>query len=235
MDEIALFAGAGGGLLVARVTVAALYVETDGVYFGVDGVDPWDETKDARKYCGPHPVVAHPPCERWGRYWSGGPVATVRRKLGDDDGCFAAAIEAVRMWGGVIEHPEGSHAWRRFGIPKPRKSGGWYACIGGGWTCCVEQRHYGHEARKATWLYVRGVIAPPTLIWGAAQCGQRLDDGFHTAEERRRAVKTGRCQRLSRRQRKATPKRFRDVLLGIARSAQSPEEGRPRIIQRAGA
>jgi hypothetical protein len=51
--------------------IAALYVETDGAYFGLPGVDPWDEARDARKYAGPHPVVAHPPCQRWGRFWHG--------------------------------------------------------------------------------------------------------------------------------------------------------------------
>ena len=44
--------------------IAALYVETDGCYFGLDGVDPWDAERDAREYAGPHPVVAHPPCKR---------------------------------------------------------------------------------------------------------------------------------------------------------------------------
>ena len=48
-------------------TVAALYVETNGSYFGLPGVDPWDEPRDARLYAGPHPVVAHPPCQRWGQ------------------------------------------------------------------------------------------------------------------------------------------------------------------------
>lgn len=51
--------------------IAALYVETDGPYFGLDGVDPWDIRRDARLYTGPHPVVAHPPCARWGRYAKG--------------------------------------------------------------------------------------------------------------------------------------------------------------------
>lgn len=41
--------------------LAALYVETDGVYFGLPTVDPWDEKRDARRYSGPLPVVAHPP------------------------------------------------------------------------------------------------------------------------------------------------------------------------------
>jgi len=27
-------------------TIAALYVETGGCYFGIDGVDPWDESRD---------------------------------------------------------------------------------------------------------------------------------------------------------------------------------------------
>ena len=42
--------------------IAALFVETGGVYFGLPNVDPWDEERDARLYDGPWPVVAHPPC-----------------------------------------------------------------------------------------------------------------------------------------------------------------------------
>jgi hypothetical protein len=109
-------------------TVAALFVERDGIYFGLPGVDPWDEARDARKYAGPWSVVAHPPCARWGRYWFGGPtIARQGReylKLGDDDGCFAAALAAVRQFGGVLEHPEGSHAWRHFDLNTPLRDGG---------------------------------------------------------------------------------------------------------------
>ena len=32
--------------------IAALYVATGGCYFGLDGVDPWDEARDARLYAG---------------------------------------------------------------------------------------------------------------------------------------------------------------------------------------
>jgi len=203
--------------------VAALFVAKGGCYFGLDGVDPWDEERDARKYGGPFPVVAHPPCERWGRYWSGGPSARVRRVKGDDGGCFASALESVRRWGGVLEHPEASHAWRRYGLNTPPRSGGWVAAdLSGGWTCCVEQGHYGHAARKATWLFAYGVHLP-SLKWGPSAAKHRLDDGFHPAEERRRAIRTGVCQRLSKRQRAATPVEFRDVLISIASSALAKE------------
>lgn len=30
--------------------IAALYVETDGCYFGLPGIDAWDEKRDARAY-----------------------------------------------------------------------------------------------------------------------------------------------------------------------------------------
>jgi len=203
--------------------IAALFVERGGVYWDLEGVDPWDEQRDARLYAGPWPVVAHPPCERWGRYWSGGPSARVRRKLGDDAGCFAAALAAVRRWGGVLEHPQASHAWRAHGLVAPPFRGGWVMAGDGiGYTCCVEQGHYGHLARKATWLYLAGLTLVD-LKWGTSGQRLRLDEDFHSAEERRRAVKTGRCQRLSQRQRRATPIPFRDLLLSIARSAGKRE------------
>jgi len=205
--------------------IAALYVQADGCYFGLPGVDPWPEARDARSYAGPWPVVAHPPCERWRRYWNGGPSARVPRKKGDDGGCFAAALAAVRRWGGVLEHPEASAAWAAHDLIQPPRGGGWVvADWNGGWTCCVEQGAYGHRARKATWLYANGVDLP-SLRWGAAPGDfVRLDEGYHSAEERRRAIKTGACQRLSKRQRAATPLEFRDLLIAIARSASTIRE-----------
>ena len=144
-------------------TIAALFVATKGCYFGVDGVDPWDGARDARNYAGPYSVVAHPPCQRWGRYWGGAPSTWPRLVKGDDGGCFAFALDAVRTWGGVLEHPEGSSAWEAHGLVAPPRGGGWVAAdwpMHAGWTCCVEQGSYGHRARKATWLYAHGVDLP---------------------------------------------------------------------------
>lgn len=207
--------------------IAALFVETDGVYYGLPNVDPWDRARDAKTYAGPWSVIAHPPCERWGRYWHGGPSARVRRIKGDDDGCFAAALRAVRRWGGVLEHPEASHAWLRHELARPPRYGGWVAAdFDGGWTCCVEQGHYGHRARKATWLYANGV-ALPSLKWGTSGTRERLDDGYHSAAERRRSVRTGVCQRLSKRQCSATPVAFRDLLISIAEGRLAKEATEP--------
>lgn len=197
-------------------TVAALYVERGGgAYWDLPGVDPWDEARDARLYAGPYPVVAHPPCARWGRYWGGHPRQWPRLTLGDDGGCFQAALQAVRQWGGVLEHPEASHAWAWFGIVKPPRAGGWIqADDHGGWTCCVEQGHYGHAARKATWLYAVGTDLPK-LKWGSS--GQRINLARYGNYEKARRVGASQC--LSKNQRAATPTPFRDLLLAMAASA----------------
>jgi len=209
--------------------IAALYVQPNGCYANLPDVDPWPEARDARTYAGPWPVVAHPPCERWGRYWSGGPSARVRRIKGDDGGCFAAALAAVRTWGGVLEHPEASAAWRAFDLLAPPRAGGWVAAGDGiGWTCCVEQGHYGHRARKATWLYAAGVSSLPSLQWGRSSAGLKFDDGCRSKEDRRRRQKLGTLSGPYERGpdgisralwRAATPPAFRDLLLSIARSA----------------
>lgn len=200
--------------------IAALFVEPAGFYFQHADVDPWDERRDARSYPGPHAVVAHPPCERWGRYWHGGPSARVRRVKGDDGGCFAAALAAVRRWGGVLEHPEASHAWACFGLSRPPHTGGWVQADEYGWTCCVEQGHYGHRARKKTWLYAVGTERPE-LVWGPS-AGERLDEGFHSREERQRARAAGQApiKRLSRRENLATPPAFGHLLLTLAGSVK---------------
>jgi hypothetical protein len=193
--------------------VAALYVQTDGCYFGLPGVDPWDESRDARLYDGPHPVVAHPPCGRWCQM---APVNLARygQKIGDDGGCFEAALRAVRTWGGVLEHPAVSIAWRTFGLPNPPTSGGWIKTMCGGWTCHVEQRNYGHEARKATWLYAYGVTPPP-LIWGRGA----KPTAWISADRPRAELAARGIRQMQKAEARKTPIPFRDLLLSIARTA----------------
>lgn len=198
--------------------ISALYVMPDGPY--AKDFDVWDESRDARKFKGPGPVIAHPPCERWGRYWGGGPMlqkTALQKLLGDDGGCFAHALWAVRSFNGVLEHPEASHAFKFFGLPIPKINGGWTEPdIYGGRSCCVAQGNYGHQAQKLTWLY--GVnINFKELKWGKTPGLTRIDPGYHSKEERARLVKTGICQRLSKRQRTLTPEPFRDLLVELVR------------------
>lgn len=206
--------------------IAALYVETNGAYFGLPGIDAWDEARDARKYSGPHPVVAHPPCQRWGKMWFGQPLhvkLTGERKIkGDDGGCFKSALDAARTHGGVIEHPWGSHAWPHFDINVPPRAGGWISAgLDGGWTCCVEQGRYGHYARKPTLLLVYGVAFEdlPELEWGIGE--MRLDPAVVERMGLKRAKRLGEVGARGGGQNSTprihTPAPFRELLIGIAR------------------
>jgi hypothetical protein len=208
------------------VTVAALYVEHGGSYYGLPGVDPWDEARDARAYAGPHPVVAHPPCQRWGKFWAGQPLhikRTGERKVkGDDGGCFAAALAAVRRCGGVLEHPWGSHAWPHFGLTVPPRAGGWVpAGPCGGWTCCVEQGRYGHYARKPTLLLAYGIADLPELDWGisAPQFPAWAIEKYGLAYCKRAGELAFKGGGTDSAPRIGTPPAFRDLLINIAATA----------------
>lgn len=221
--------------------IAALYVETGGCYFGLDGVDPWDVVRDARQYAGPHRVVAHPPCQRWGRFHHGSTRKPHQYKLGDDGGCFAAALLTLSEHGGVIEHPCDSKAWRWFGLRAPKRHAGWQRTpgpliwwrdgntirardrrLGDWWTCYVEQGHYGHMSRKPTWLLARGV-ALPVLDWSKGE--QRLHPtalaryGYEKARRIGMTAMVGGKDKT--RIRNATPVEFRDVLIAMAKTNSS--------------
>jgi len=205
-------------------TVAALYVETGGCYYGLQNVEPWDQARDARNYADPWPIVAHPPCQRWGKFWAGQPLYIARtgqRKVkGDDGGCFAAALEAVRRCGGVLEHPWGSYAWPHFGIAVPPRTGGWIRADDfGGWTCCVEQGRYGHYARKPTLLYAVRTDRPG-LRWGksAPVFPQWALDKYGLEKCKRAGELAFKGGGKDNTHRIATPTEFRDLLLKIART-----------------
>lgn len=205
--------------------IAALYVAPKGSYIGLWAVDPWDEQRDARLYAGPWPVVAHPPCQRWGKMYFGQPLTVkrtgMRKAKGDDDGCFAAALASVRQWGGILEHPHGSHAWAYFGLAEPPREGSWVKADDfGGWTCCVEQGRYGHYARKPTWLLAYRCWLP-LLEWG--ESAPRLDPAIVArmglARAKRLGEVGGRGGGTNSAPRIGTPAPFRDLLINTARSA----------------
>lgn len=198
-------------MITCSVPIAALFVARNGSYFGLPGVDPWPEERDARKYPGPYSVVAHPPCSRWCQL-AGVIEARWGHKRGDDDGCFASALDSVRRWGGVLEHPAWSLAWPTFGLPAPSLGGWVQVMFDPGWVTEVNQRAYGHRARKATWLYYVGKGEPPALDWSSpepeATVSQLTNHGG------------GDLPRLSKKEASATPVAFRDVLISLARGAK---------------
>jgi len=219
--------------------IAVLFADRRGIYAGRPDVDLWDVRRDARRYPGPHPVVAHPPCSRWCRLaglvearWSHldgessqptldiGLERRASHAKGDDNGAFASALASVRRWRGVLEHPAYSDAWDAYGLPRPNRDGGWTQGACGGWSAHVEQGRYGHAAKKATWLYAYGV-EPPELLWGfdpearskalVSWCGNHV-----SSDETR--------PRVGKKSASATPPAFAELLLSIARSAINRHE-----------
>lgn len=195
--------------------IAALFVETDGAYFNLEGIDPWDKTRDARLYEGPHPVVAHPPCQLWVNFAAlnykryGGE----HNKPGNDGGCFASALHSVRSWGGVLEHPAGSHAWTAFDLPRPRRGVGWEGNADSQWpewVCEVWQSAYGLKARKRTWLYYIGSSEPTELEWQRPTGTHQIGVGFRVNKK----------PRLRGAAASATPPAFRDALINLARHSR---------------
>lgn len=192
------------------IKVAAIFVQSDGCYSGLDYVDLWPESRDARRYSGPYPVVAHPPCQLWGAManvnysrWGG-----EHNLPGNDKGCFASALCAVRKYGGVLEHPAKTKAFAAHGLPAPSSSG-WQKCIDGGWVCEVWQSAYGHKANKATWLYYFGSRPPENLSFNRPKGTHQI--GFYD-----RRGKLLNKPTLNKREANATPIKFRDKLIMLA-------------------
>jgi hypothetical protein len=197
------------------INVSALFVQSGGCYFDIDGVEPWPKDRDARKYNGDNPVVAHPPCQLWGNLanvnyarWGG-----EHNRPGNDEGCFSAALDSVRRFGGVLEHPANTKAWDAHGLVEP-SSMGWHMTVDGGWVCEVWQSAYGHKANKATWLYYCGKNPPLGMRWNRPVGTHQI--GFHDQRGKERNKPT-----LSKREANATPIEFRDALLILARHANA--------------
>jgi len=190
--------------------VAALFVQDNGCYMNLKHVDAWPLQRDARKYSGNLPVVAHPPCQLWGSFaavnyarWGG-----EHNKPGNDEGYFEAALNSVKRFGGVLEHPAKSRAFSHYGICKPTGVG-WTQSKDGGWVCEVWQSAYGHRANKATWLYYFGSVRPFELKWDRPTGSHQI--GFYDQRGKENNKPT-----LGKKEANATPIEFRDELIRLA-------------------
>jgi hypothetical protein len=185
-------------------TVAVLYCDPRGPYpsLVVPGVqlECWGlPYRDAKEYAGPHNVVAHPPCGPWGR---------LRHMCTKQDaGCALRAVDQVREFGGVLEHPWLSHLWEAVAMPYPGQPEDQF----GGYTIEVKQVDWGHACEKRTWLYCVGV-----------------PHSAHVTPEPRRAThcvsrdakrKSSRLKRCSPEVARRTPPAFAEYLVSLARAA----------------
>jgi hypothetical protein len=196
--------------------IAALYVDPRGPYVTMPDVDAWTEERDARMYAGPHAVVAHPPCGPCG------PWGKLRHMCTKQDAsCALFAVESVRAWGGVLEHPVGSKLWAIAGLPMPDAP----ADAWGGYSIEVAQVEWGHVARKRTLLYLVGVPrealeAPPypgqtPTHWVS---GGRAKPGRHASQ----CAKAAGVKICSSQQARRTPPEFAAYLVRLANAAVRP-------------
>ena len=162
--------------------ISVLFARRDSVYKSLTGVDVWDADRDALKWPGGTPIVAHPPCRAWGRLRHFARPRPGERELA------LWAVCMVRVWGGVIEHPASSLLWPTAALPEPGQRDGW-----GGWTLAAPQMWWGHRAEKATRFYVVGCepkdMPPVPLVMGEAthviQSRKRHDYRPHVAKAER--------------------------------------------------
>lgn len=184
-----------------QLTVACLYVDPRGPYPTLPGTDCWDESRDARLYDGPHPVVAHPPCGNWT------PSAALRAYYSRDDAdCAVRAVEQVRRWGGVLEHPAHSRLWPAMQLALPCGLPDAH-----GFAIAINPVDWGHVAVKPTWLYVVGTSWRDLPPMPAPRQPTHVVSGGKW---------TGGRKVCSAQQRRRTPRPFAEWLLSIARSVQ---------------
>lgn len=198
--------------------IAALFVEKNGVYYGQNDIWPWSIEEDARKYAGPYSVVCHPPCNLWGKFarvnykrWGG-----EHNRPGNDGGCFASAVDSVRRYGGVLEHPAYSYAWETYELERPI-FGKWNRSTDTEWVTEIWQSAYGHKARKKTWLLYSGSTPPFSLRWEKKEAEYQI--GFHDQRGKGRNKPT-----ISGKNASATPVEFRDELINLAIRSNSAKE-----------
>lgn len=191
-------------------TVAALFVRADSIYKTLPGVDAWDIERDALCWPGGTPVVAHPPCRAWGS------LRHFAKPRAGEKSLALFAVDQVRRWGGVLEHPARSTLWPVAGLPEPGDADAF-----GGWTLVVDQDWWGHRAEKRTRLYIVG-CAPRHV----PRIPIRLEEPPRViAASGTRAGMPGFRSRVTNAEREHTPPEFAAWLVDLAR--------RCRVLERA--
>lgn len=185
--------------------VAVLFARGDSIYKKIPGLDVWDAGRDARKWQGGCPLVAHPPCAQWSKL----------KALAHKDEWMKShapwAVAQIRRWGGVLEHPHGSDLWKFCHLPYP----GQFRDDFGGYSLLVDQVHWGHRAQKRTLLYIVGCDLedlPPMP--------KERKKPTHVLDTSNRAER--KLPYLAKSLRDASPEPFAHWLIEIARNCKQP-------------
>lgn len=142
-------------------------------YVQMADADPWPLDRDARLWLGRQPVIAHPPCRSWSKF------RRFAKPRCDEADLARFAVLAVRAFGGVLEHPEGSALWADMDLPRPGAQGLDQA---GGFSISVDQSWWGHSARKRTWLYIVGLRRRDVLLPFSLSYALRTVESLHSAD-----------------------------------------------------
>lgn len=169
-------------------SVAVLFARADSIYKTIPGVDVWDRERDARKWPGGSPAIAHPPCRAWGT------LKHMAKCEPGERGLAILSVNLIRKFGGILEHPKRSALWPFMALPMPGDAQDRW----GGWTLAVRQFDFGHPAEKATLLYIVGVkpgeLPPIPIVIGAAEkvvgtSGRRRDGSRKAHREISKAMR----------------------------------------------
>ena len=188
--------------LFHATNVAALFVRADSVYKTLPGVDAWDAERDASKWPGGSPCIAHPPCRGWGRLRHMAKTSPAEKRLA------LVALDFVDANGGVLEHPHVSTLWKH---AEGRR----------GFLYTVDQSWWGHRARKRTTLYIVGVhpqkLPPIPIVFEEPThivAGGRPRDAVHAKRKR----KAWPCRpSVTPKEAESTPLAFAEWLVEVAR------------------
>jgi hypothetical protein len=189
--------------------ISVLFARRDSIYKTMAGVDVWDADRDALQWPGGNSIVAHPPCRAWSqlRHFA-------KPRPGEKD-LALWAVEQIRLWGGVLEHPAKSVLWPTAKLPEPGERDEW-----GGWTYQAPQMWWGHWCDKPTRLYIVG-CSPAELPAVPLILGEASHVQTYSHKCRRRP-------QLPPSMREKTPPAFAGWLVEVARICSANEQGEAR-------
>jgi hypothetical protein len=181
--------------------VAVLCAAKNSVYKTIEGIEVYDQARDARTFDGGMPIVAHPPCRAWSAFCR----HQAKPQPGEKE-LAPMCVEWMRKCGGVLEHPAHSTLWATLGLPRPGER-----TVKGMWSMHVQQSWWGDSRSKNTWLLFCGI--EPNQI--------EVPFALHNPRGDRRT-----WQLMSKEQRAATPIAFAHWLVDVARRTEIHEIAR---------